>query len=304
MNDASIAIIGSCVCDVVVELPHLPTSSEDVNIINQSMTLGGCAYNVANILQCLQVPFTLFSPIATGVYADFVRTRLHQKGITSLLDPVEGENGCCYCLVEQHGERSFLSYHGSEYLFQPDWFSKLPSTIDTAYVCGLELEESTGIHILTYLQKHPDILVYFAPGPRILEIDTNLMEAMFQRSCILHINEDEALRYTKCLSIKDALHYLYHKTNAPVIITLGENGSCCFDGEHVYEAPSFPTIVVDTIGAGDAHIGAIIALRHLQVPWFQSLLIANKIASIVVSKKGSGLDADDLNEIEIPQFIK
>ena len=40
-------IIGSTVADVTVRLPHLPVTGEDVIVESQSMSLGGCAYNVS-----------------------------------------------------------------------------------------------------------------------------------------------------------------------------------------------------------------------------------------------------------------
>lgn len=49
-------IIGSTVADVTVRLPHLPVTGEDVIVESQSMSLGGCAYNVSEILRQSGVP--------------------------------------------------------------------------------------------------------------------------------------------------------------------------------------------------------------------------------------------------------
>ena len=51
-------IIGSTVADVTVRLPHLPVTGEDVIVESQSMSLGGCAYNVSEILRQSGVPYT------------------------------------------------------------------------------------------------------------------------------------------------------------------------------------------------------------------------------------------------------
>ena len=66
-------IIGSTVADVTVRLPHLPVTGEDVIVESQSMSLGGCAYNVSEILRQSGVPYTLFSPVGTGIYGNYVR---------------------------------------------------------------------------------------------------------------------------------------------------------------------------------------------------------------------------------------
>ena len=63
MKETHIGIIGSCVCDVILTLPKLPTTAQDVHLYTQTMRLGGCAYNAAQVLQVLQQPYVLFSPV-------------------------------------------------------------------------------------------------------------------------------------------------------------------------------------------------------------------------------------------------
>ena len=149
MKETHIGIIGSCVCDVILTLPKLPTTAQDVHLYTQTMRLGGCAYNAAQVLQVLQQPYVLFSPVGKGIYGDYVRTHLHDNHMHSIIEDVEDENGCCYCLVEDSGERTFLSLHGCEYRFQKAWFTRLNAyTFDSVYICGLEIEEDSGRYIL------------------------------------------------------------------------------------------------------------------------------------------------------------
>ena len=39
-------VIGSTVADVIVRVNHLPRTGEDLDIDEQTLSLGGCAYNV------------------------------------------------------------------------------------------------------------------------------------------------------------------------------------------------------------------------------------------------------------------
>ena len=76
-------------------------------------------------------------------------------------------NGCCYCFVESGGERTFIVDHGAEYLFQPEWFDLLdPADYSCVYVCGLEVEEPTGVNLISWLEKNPGLPICYAPGPR------------------------------------------------------------------------------------------------------------------------------------------
>ena len=284
-----VLVIGSSVCDIVINLmDHLPTTGEDVHAGSQHMSLGGCAYNVSDMLRHFHVPYVLFSPTGTGLYGDFVRNSLRKRGITSPIPTPDMENGCCYCFVDSKGERSFISYHGAEYRFLPEWFSLLDAEeFDTVYICGLEIEEETGENIVAFLEEHPSLQIYFAPGPRAARIFRNLFSRICSLSPILHLNEKEAVDLTGVPVYRDAAVSLYEKTKNIVIITLADQGCYYYDGVHSALIPSFPAVQVDTIGAGDAHIGAVIASRKLGVSLSTAIETANRIAAAVVEVSGA-----------------
>lgn len=284
-----VLVIGSTVVDVVVNLvDHLPKTGEDVHIRSQHMSLGGCAYNVSDSIRHFQVPYILFSPVGTGVYGNFVREELHIRGISSPIPTPERENGCCYCFVEDTGERSFISYHGAEYLFEKEWFSLIPlEEIDSVYICGLEIEESTGENIVEFLEAHPELTVYFAPGPRLTVINPQLVERLYQLSPILHLNETEALSASGKSTVQEAAAFLYEKTNNTVIVTLGEKGCFFFDGKESETVPPVPAIQVDTIGAGDSHIGSVIACLKKGDSLKTAIQKANRVSSSVVASSGA-----------------
>lgn len=284
-----ILVIGSTVVDVVVNLvAHLPKTGEDVHIQSQHMSLGGCAYNVSDSIRHFQVPYILFSPVGTGVYGGFVREELKKRGILSPIPTPQRENGCCYCFVENTGERSFISYHGAEYLFEKEWFSLIPlEEIDSVYICGLEIEESTGENIVEFLETHPELTVYFAPGPRLTIINPELVERLYRLSPVLHLNETEALSASKKNTVEEAAAFLYEKTHNTVIVTLGEKGCFFFDGKESEIIPPVPTVQVDTIGAGDSHIGSVIACLKKGDSLKTALQKANRVSSSVVSSSGA-----------------
>ena len=123
---ARLLFIGSTVADVVLRTPCLPVTGQDVNLLSQRVSLGGCAYNAFHTARLTgQADCTLFSPIGSGVWGDFVRHALAERGVVSAAPQVDEPNGCCYCLVEPDGERTFLCEHGAEYRFRAEWFDSL-----------------------------------------------------------------------------------------------------------------------------------------------------------------------------------
>ena len=305
-----ILVIGSTVADIIVKLDHMPSRAEDVNVDSQESSLGGCAFNVSEIIRHHNVPYTLFSPVGSGIYGDYVHNQLADRGIKTPLDGFGiGDNGCCYCFVESDGERTFICHHGAEYLFKKEWFDALPSEYSYAYICGLEVEDQTGSVIVDFLEEHPEIQVCFAPGPRITHIDPALMERIFALKPIIHLNEDEVCRFTGCGTMTDdsdsdsscssaaetatieiAARRLHKKTGNVVIVTHGSKGSYAFDVQTLHYAPPVPCEkVVDTIGAGDSHCGTCLAALASGSSLDEMLAQANHIASQVVGKRGAGL---------------
>lgn len=286
-----VLVIGSTCVDIIINIDHLPKTEENLRPSSQSMSLGGCAYNVANILKLSNTPFTFISPVGGGTYGSFVETELKKQNYPILISVPEQENGCCYCLVEASGERTFMSYHGAEYTFKKEWMKPYPAhEYSMVYVCGLEVEEPTGENLVEYLEEHPGPQIFFAPGPRVLKISNRKMERLMRLSPVLHINEQESYAMSGCGNVEDAARALHHITGSAVIITLGAHGVYCLEPDKApYHVPSQPAEVVDTIGAGDAHIGAILSCLHKGMELRQAVAVANRISGAVVGVKGASL---------------
>lgn len=292
-----ILIIGSTVADIIINLDYLPTTAQDVNVYSQEMSLGGCAYNVSDMVRHFKVPYTLFSPIGTGLYGDFVRNQLAAKGLASPMPTPDQANGCCYCFVEHSGERTFICDHGAEYLFRKEWFDSLnKEKIGSIYICGLEIEDKTGSTIVDFLEESSDIPIFFAPGPRINFIDKVLMDRIFALHPMVHLNKDEVCGFTGCNDLEEAARALYLRTGNTIVVTNGSKGAYYFDGEEfIHVAPVKAPRIVDTIGAGDGHVGAVMACLAKGLPIYEAVQKANAAASLIVASKGAALSDEEFD---------
>lgn len=105
---------------------------------------------------------------------------------------------------------------------------------------------------------------------------------------VIHLNEDEACVYTNETTIEAAAKALYAISKNTVIVTNGENGAYYYDGSEFVHVPPVPvTEIVDTIGAGDGHIGAVMACLSKGMNLYDAIYKANKASSIVVATKGA-----------------
>jgi sugar/nucleoside kinase (ribokinase family) len=296
----STLVIGSTVVDVLLSLPHLPARGEDVNLTGVSHRIGGVAWNTAWALSLFEIPHILCSPLGTGTYGRMVEEHFAKEGITPFVK-VREENGCCFCLVDDDGERTFLSRHGAEYLFSKKWMKHIDyAETDSIFISGIEVEDPTGGEIVDFVRDHPELKLFFAPGPRIMNISRDRMEKIFACHPILHLNEREATIFTRKNYVESAADDLMAKTQNTVVITLGSKGTWYRDKEDSFSghtAAAFPAKVKDTIGAGDAHCGALIACLKQGKTLDEAVEIANKMGAAVVGVSGATLSKKEFSKI-------
>lgn len=339
-------IIGSTAVDVIIEIDRLPKTGDDINTKSKVLNVGGCAYNVASMLSYLSKDFDLISPVGSGYFGDFVNKTLAMNGFSTPLARVEAENGCCYCFVENNGERSFVCHRGAEYVFKDEFFESVdPSEYEVIYFCGLDIatdsdvkvnsevevdsnvegdsgvavnldlgvnscvevdsnvrvnlgiEIDSDVPIVSFLERvhkncgsqHPT--VFFAPSPQIHLIPDAILNRIFALNPIMHLNEAEYNVLSKKFGTAEAILKM---TKAPLIITQGSNGASIImpnkDRISKVHIPVHPVKkVIDTIGAGDAHAGALISSMLEGKSLYDAVAFANVMSAKVVETKGSTL---------------
>lgn len=296
----NVIVIGSTCVDVILRIDHLPKTEENIHPHSQRFAVGGCAYNVANILIRAGADTTFVTPVGRrGIFGGFVREKLDSLGVCDYVDLPDGENGCCYCFVEKNGERTFASLHGVEYTFDPAWMSRYAGkTFDYGYVCGLEIEEKTGEALVSYLETAPIGTLIYAPGPRGARIRKELTDRLFALHPVLHINAGEARAMAGTDDLDDAMRALYAATGNTVIVTRGADGVSYIDGTGVHTVAGSPAAhVVDTIGAGDSHAGATLLGLCRGMSLENSLAMANRVSAAVVMTDGATLSDEDFARV-------
>ena len=290
-------IVGAAIVDVIMRIPQLPTKGGDIYCDEKIVTVGGCAYNIANILKNFGVDYHLFVPVGEGMNATLIREAMHNDGHEILISEINQDNGQCICLVEDDGERTFITQVGLEGHFKSNWFDQLDmKQYTTIYIDGYQLCNDSASVIVNWLEKNRDKEIYFAPGPLIKQIDCILIERVFQAQPILHLNELEAKSFTNEKDIHKAVKKLFSMTNYYIIITLGSEGSIFFDGTNLFQIKGERVEVVDTFGAGDSHIASIIAAGSLGFNFIDSCKIANKVAAKIVQTKGPKMKKEDFDK--------
>ena len=296
-------LIGSVTTDVTLRMNHLPEVEEDVNVHDMTMRPGGCVFNIASVFRVMHVPYELCYPLGTGMYARYLAEELAKRNI----EPgyrLQEENGACFCLVDDDGNRTFLAVHGAEYYFSKELFTSLdPSQYGIAYAGGIDIEEETGENIITCLEHMHEhgVKVCFAPGPRIGHIAMHKLERLLALSPVLHMNFREGMTLVQRLSktAKDGMEVvqvLHELTQQIVVITDGANPLVYCDAYGtVCSLPVEKVKQVDGTGAGDCHVGALLCGLAQKKDLHEIIRDANHISSLIVGKQGGELCLEDMS---------
>ena len=293
----SILVIGSSCVDVILQLDHLPVTEEDMHPKSQSFRVGGCAYNAANVLGKAGADVTLVTPVGLkGIFGPYVLKAVQEQPWVCPVLLEDAENGCCYCLVEKSGERTFLSVHGVEYTFSSGWMEEiLKRKFDFVYISGLEVEERNGEELADFLCGLRDCTVFYAPGPRVTRIEKARQDRILNLHPVLHLNRAEACALSGETDAEAAARALHARTGNAVIVTLGSDGAIGVDREgHACSAEAVPAQVADTIGAGDAHAGMVLYGLARGEELGTILQRANRVSALAVSVEGASIDREDL----------
>lgn len=287
-------VIGSAFVDVIIHVPRLPASGEDIEGTSGEQLVGGCAYNVADAVDKLHLPFTTLIPIGSGMIADRVRCAFRERGYELREYRGLADNGWCISYVEPSGERTFVSISGIEKCFVRDWLDAVtPEKQDLFYLSGYQADARNADFIAALLErKDPAARILFDPGPCAGRIPPAMFEAIVHANTILKVNAVEALVLTAGKTAEECAAALSRQTGSAVIVTDGARGAVVSQNGQTTIVSGFPTRVVDTIGSGDAHAGGVLAGLMSDLPLNESVLLGNAVASWVTAQEGAASAPD------------
>ncbi|ARU94434.1 PfkB family carbohydrate kinase [Tatumella citrea] len=290
-----VCIIGAAVVDVIASVPALPQRGGDLALTQQSVTAGGCALNVALALHRLGILAVNALPVGEGVWASVIRQRLQQYGIKTAIEIPAADNGWSLAMVEPDGERTFMSVAGVENRWTPEILNALTVAEDCwIYLSGYQLIHAAGETLIRWLEQRQikqRIFVDFGPG--LADISHDHFRRIMALHPVITVNRQEAILLWQQLHLNDKkytpaalMDYWQQEVAGTLILRLDQEGAgYCSDDQRGW-IPAAQVDVVDTIGAGDSHAGAMLAGLCCGWALCDAVSLANRVAAYVVSQRG------------------
>lgn len=272
----------SILVDLVLDLPALPDRGGDV-LAEQALFAAGGGMNVLASASRLGLTTAYAGPHGTGPFGDRVRQALAHDDVVALLPVDPGQDtGYCITLVEPDGERTFVTVTGADghadaaalgaLVLQPD---------DAVFVSGYDLAyPGSGPVVADWSSRLPTgALLVVDPGPLVADIDPALWRRVLPRTDVLTLNDREAEQLPALAP--------WLPEHAVVVHRVGPDGArlqCPGSAPALVAAPAVPA--VDTTGAGDTHVGAMLAALGHGLGWERAVSVANHAAAFSVTVRG------------------
>jgi ribokinase len=206
----------------------------------------------------------------------------------SIFSDPELPTGVALITVDRNGENCIAVASGANAALRPDDIESIKEVIEKSDILLLQLEiPMEAVEFAATLACKKGLMVILNPAPAT-SLPDKLLECLY--AIIPNKNEAEKLsgiQISDRESAKKAAETIAAKGVDKVIITLGEKGVFIKDGVDYYEIPAFSVKAVDTTAAGDTFCGALCVGLSEGLSIEEAAKIANKAASIAVSRLGA-----------------
>jgi fructokinase len=304
-NMKSILCIGELLIDFIGAKSGKPISKQS----SFMMKAGGAPGNVACTIGALDGICHFSGAVGKDGFGDFLVETLNRFNVgTETIKRSAEHTTLAFVSVDQDGERDFVFNRGAD----AD-FSRSDIVRKTLEECQIiHFGAATGFLEGEFKKTYIKILSESFGSDHFISFDPNYRSAFWatdikgfiesatlfiEKSDLVKLSEEEALMISETDNLFDASRYFKEHHSAVFAITLGSEGVRVFNRSWDVSVPAPKVKVVDTTGAGDAFIGAL--LYEISKSEFPDQAVqdknrmmsyaekANRIASIVCTEYGA-----------------
>ncbi|MEU2617762.1 PfkB family carbohydrate kinase [Streptomyces sp. NPDC007157] len=295
-----VVLAGNVIADLVIEVPALPERGGDV-IGTRTETTAGGGFNMLVAARRLGTEAVYAGLHGTGPHGDLVRAALAAEDVGTLLPArTDRDTGFTVALVDSGGERTFVTSFGAEATLAPADAAAVAAHLrpgDLLQLSGYGLALPGNGPLLAGLAAAlpAGITLCLDPGPLVADIPERLLSPVLARADWLSANAREARIMTGHEDPRTAAAALRQRlaTGAGVLVRADKDGCwLAAPGRPPVHVPGFPVTAVDSNGAGDAHVGAFLALLGQGLDPLTAARGANAAAAYAVTRRGPATAPD------------
>lgn len=262
---------------------------------------GGAPTNVAAAIAALGGQVELAAKVGNDPFGKQLIEVMESFGVSAKWMLQDNNHFTTFAFVSlmENGERDFVFNRGAD------------GQLSEADIAHINLGEFAIVHFgsatgflpgplqqayLSLLQqaKERQLFISFDPNYRHLLFPGNTPSFIeqswhFMQQCdFFKLSDEEALLITGAATLPEAVAILQQKTNATFAITIGKEGTLLGHQQTLTTVPSIPITPVDTTGAGDAFVGALLYQLSSKTPADIAQMSAADWAMLVANANKAG----------------
>lgn len=291
MKETSIAVIGSCNIDVVVEAPKRPLAGETILGSRLIISQGGKGANQAVAAARLGAKVYMVGCVGSDDYGRSVLKNFEANGVnTDYVKTVDGVTTGTAHITLAEGDNSIIVIKGANDLVTPELIDEAWEQIKNCDMVMLQ-HEIPAETIAYALKKcaQAGVKALLNPAPVLDGADEWAKDAAFVTP-----NEHEA----KALFPGKSTEEILLENEGRLLMTLGSKGVAYAEDGEIKTVPAFKVQAADTTGAGDTFNSAFAVARASGKTMSESITFANAAAALSVQKIGAQGGMPYLDEVE------
>lgn len=290
------AVVGSLHMDFITVAERLPAPGESLMGTRFSMHPGGKAGNQAAQLALHGVRTFLISRVGRDILGDELRRRLSERGVCLDFTTVDTERptGASPVFVGGDGEYASIIVPGAASALSADDIERARAVIEASAALVLQLEvpwETSRLAAAVAKRAGVRVVLNASPLPPGLAPDVLAAVRGFVDLLIVNRHEAERLAGRPIASPAEAIAAARDVRDRAgcdeVVVTLGAAGTIAVTATAQVYHPALAVPVVDSVGAGDAFAGTLIARLLRGDPLQAALRFAVAAGAVAVSRPGA-----------------
>lgn len=308
MQAKSLLQMSGVIVDLIYRVQSVPTAGQEANVQSCVITAGG-GFNAMVAAKRSGMQVSYGGAHGTGLLSEFVRNAMADEKFVMLQKQSSfADQGNCVVLVDDAGERTFISKEGADGILNASLLSEVKAMdFDWLLLSGYALSFKKGQKALgdwiNGLPKGGNFV--FDPSPVVSRIPAPLLESTMATATWISANAEEAAFITKSNRPEKAVVILtkqYGSNTEGAVVRCGADGCwIALRGQEAVYVPGFKVDTIDTNGAGDAHLGNFIAALSQGTHPVEAASFANAAAALSTTVKGS---ATAPNQQETDAFLQ
>lgn len=298
-----------CPGEVLIDFISLENGKKLVDVEKFQKKAGGAPANVATALVKLGASAEFVGAVGKDSFGKFLIETLnrYEVGTSHVIEDPNLGTTIAYVSIDEDGERDFEFMRGADGNLSPEQIN-----FEAFNDCKIiHLGSATALLGAQLYDVYQAFIKFANQNNKFISFDPNYRDALYHDKKELFVNHcKEVIKHVDLIKVSEeegqiitgesdhnqmiaALHDLGAKI---VTLTLGKEGSLV-SIENTYKVESIPVKMIDSTGAGDAFIGALLSqIANLEQPKVilkdEKMLVeftknANKVGALTTTKLGA-----------------